>query len=101
MRKIVQKNEVSIIKLSARRGLECRIFHHLSQTIGCKGHRVSFNLPATFQYPPATSKSIDIPVIPDVYCLCDQNIESVIDYWNKNSNKLYSRCQSMIRNNYI
>jgi len=32
MRKIVQKNEVSIIKLSARRGLECRIVHHLSQT---------------------------------------------------------------------
>jgi hypothetical protein len=35
-----------------------------------------------------------------VYCLYDQNIESVIDYWNKNSNKLYSRCQSMIRNIY-
>ena len=33
-------------------------------------------------------------------CLYDQNIESVIDYWNKNSNKLYSRCQSMIRNIY-
>jgi hypothetical protein len=31
MRKIVQKNEVSIMKLSARRGLECRILHHLSQ----------------------------------------------------------------------
>jgi len=30
MRKIVQKNEVSIMKLSARRGLECRILHHLS-----------------------------------------------------------------------
>jgi hypothetical protein len=32
MRKIVQKNEVSIMKLSARRGLECRILHHLSQS---------------------------------------------------------------------
>jgi hypothetical protein len=30
MRKIVQKNEVSIMKLSTRRGLECRILHHLS-----------------------------------------------------------------------
>ena len=45
MRKIVQKNEVSIMKLSSRRGLECRILHHLSQsfwgpqTPGCKGHR--------------------------------------------------------------
>jgi hypothetical protein len=36
-------------------------------------------------------------VLPLVY---DQIIESVIDYWNKNSNKLYSRCQSMIRNIY-
>ena len=27
--------------------------------------------------------------------------ESVIDYWNKNSNKLCSPCQSMIRNIYI
>ena len=25
-----------------------------------------------------------------MYCLCDQNIESVIDYRNKNSNKLLS-----------
>jgi hypothetical protein len=32
MRKIAQKNEVSIMKLSARRGLECRILHHLSQS---------------------------------------------------------------------
>jgi hypothetical protein len=32
MRKIVQKNEVSIMKLNARRGLECRILHHLSQS---------------------------------------------------------------------
>jgi hypothetical protein len=32
MRKIAQKNEVSIMKLSARRGLECRIWHHLSFT---------------------------------------------------------------------
>jgi hypothetical protein len=32
MRNIVHKNEVSIMKLSARRGLECRILHHLSQT---------------------------------------------------------------------
>jgi hypothetical protein len=34
MRKIVQKNEVSIMKLSARRSLclECRILHHLSQS---------------------------------------------------------------------
>ena len=39
MRKIVQKNEVSIMKLSARRGLECRILHHLSQTPGRKGRR--------------------------------------------------------------
>jgi hypothetical protein len=38
MRKIVQKNEVSIMKLSARRGLECRILHHLSQSF-CKGRR--------------------------------------------------------------
>jgi hypothetical protein len=37
MRKIVQKNEVSIMKLSARRGLECRILHHLSQTPVVKG----------------------------------------------------------------
>jgi hypothetical protein len=32
MRKIVQKNEVLIMKLSARRGIECRILHHLSQS---------------------------------------------------------------------
>ena len=37
MRNIVHKNEVSIMKLSARRGLECRILHHLSQTPGRKG----------------------------------------------------------------
>jgi hypothetical protein len=66
MRKIVQKNEVSIMKLSTRRGLECRILHHLSQTPGRKGRHVFFfairiNLPATFQFSPATSKSIDIP----------------------------------------
>ena len=65
---MVQKNEVSIMKLSARRGLECRILHHLSQTPGYKGCRAScvqrttcINLPATFQFSPATSKSIDIP----------------------------------------
>ena len=27
-------------------------------------------------------------------------LKAMIDYWNKNSNKLYSRCQSMIRNIY-
>ena len=32
------KNEVSIMKLSARRGLECRILHHLSQSF-CKGRQ--------------------------------------------------------------
>jgi hypothetical protein len=37
MRKIVQKNKISIMKLSARRGLECRILHHLSQTSGKLG----------------------------------------------------------------
>jgi hypothetical protein len=36
MRNIVHKNEVSIMKLSARRGLECRILHHLSQNPGAK-----------------------------------------------------------------
>ena len=41
MRKIVQKNEVFIMKLSARRGLECRILHHWSQTPGRKGSRAS------------------------------------------------------------
>jgi hypothetical protein len=33
MRKIVQKNEVSIMKSSARRGLECRILHHADVTL--------------------------------------------------------------------
>jgi hypothetical protein len=46
------------MKLSARRGLECRILHHLSQSSGRKG---CINMPATFQFSPATSKSIDIP----------------------------------------
>jgi hypothetical protein len=32
MKKIVPKNEVSIMKLSTRRGLECKILHHLSQS---------------------------------------------------------------------
>ena len=32
MRKIVQKNEVSIMKLNAKRGLEGRILYHLSQS---------------------------------------------------------------------
>ena len=44
MRKIVQENEVSIMKSSARRDLECRILHHLSQsgpqTPGRKGGSV-------------------------------------------------------------
>jgi hypothetical protein len=67
MIKIVQKNEVSIMKLSARRGLECRILHHLSQRFwgppAVKGAElaVCINLPATFQFSPAISKSIDIP----------------------------------------
>ena len=75
MRKIAQKNEVSIMKLSARRGLECRILHHLSQSFwgpwarppAVKGAKLArrggrhINLPATFQFSPATSKSIDIP----------------------------------------
>ena len=75
MRKILKKNEVSIMKLSARRGLECRILHHLSPTSGglngpqtpgrkgWRGGRLScrINLPTTFQFSPATSKSIDIP----------------------------------------
>ena len=78
MRKIVQKNEFSIMKLSARRGLECRILHHLSQSFWgpwatpChKGRPASsvrrwlINLPATFQFSPATSKSIDIPGLID------------------------------------
>ena len=54
------------MKLSARRGLECRILHHLSKSFwglwlapGCKAVRI--DLPATFQFSPATSKSIDIP----------------------------------------
>ena len=66
MRKIVQKNEVSIMKLSARRF--CRILHHLSQNPGRKDAEqalldgaVCINLPATFQFSAATSKSIDIP----------------------------------------
>jgi hypothetical protein len=44
MRKILQKNEVSIMKLSARRGLECRILHHLSQNLGRKGRSASICL---------------------------------------------------------
>jgi hypothetical protein len=39
LRKIVQKNEVSIMKLSARRGLECRILHHLSQSFWGTGRK--------------------------------------------------------------
>jgi hypothetical protein len=59
------------MKLSARRGLECRILHHLSQNFWGPPDRrglgaanrcaVRINLPATFQFSPATSKSIDIP----------------------------------------
>ena len=55
------------MKLSARRF--CRILHHLSQNPGRKDAEqarldgaVHINLPATFQFSPATSKSIDIPV---------------------------------------
>ena len=75
MRKIVQKNEFSIMILSARRGPECRILHHLSQSFwgpqipGRKG-RGSINLPATFQFSPATSKSIDIPELPRYIFIC-------------------------------
>ena len=76
MRKIVQKNEASIMKLNARRGLECRIYSRASGgpegPPSRKGHQASLaarrnstavhiNLPATFQFSPATSKSIDIP----------------------------------------
>ena len=63
------------MKLSARRDLECRILHHLSQSFwgpwaaprplavkgAVDGCYVRINLPATFQFSPATSKSIDIP----------------------------------------
>jgi len=65
------------MKLSARRGLECRILHHLSQSSpAVKGvlgtvddYAVRINLPATFQFSPATSKSIDIPVLMPDACL--------------------------------
>ena len=66
MRKIVQKNEVSIMKLSARRGLECRILHHLSQSFWAV--KDGINLLATFQFSPATSKSNDIPGCADKLC---------------------------------
>jgi hypothetical protein len=71
MRKIVQKNEVSIMKLSARRGLECRILHHLSQSFWAV--KDGINLLATFQFSPATSKSIDIPGCADkLNCVTDR-----------------------------
>ena len=58
------------MKISARRGLECRILHHLSQSSpAVKGvlgtvddYAVRINLPAT-------SKSIDIPVLMPDACL--------------------------------
>jgi hypothetical protein len=55
------------MKLSARKGLECRILHHLSQTgklapLLCAADGC-INLSATFQFSPATSKSIDIPAL--------------------------------------
>jgi hypothetical protein len=41
MRKIVQKNEIS---LSARRGLECRILHHLSQSFWVAGMSIEYEV---------------------------------------------------------
>jgi hypothetical protein len=68
------------MKLSARRGLECRFLHHLSQTTTIKGAEqgttdgVRINLPATFQFSPATSKSIDIPDYIIKLTFCDLHL---------------------------
>ena len=66
MKKIVPKNEVSIMKLSARRGLECKILHHLSQNPAHNGpcstrRKAPHQFACYFKFSPATSKSIDIP----------------------------------------
>jgi hypothetical protein len=77
MRKIVQKNEVSIMKLKCQERPRMQDFApFIPELLGalsgpqnprCPARQmamlsVRINLPATFQFSPATSTSIDIPV---------------------------------------